>query len=95
MLSEVHRILKDTGVYICISREVEKKRKKHLKNVAKFNWKVQKTPIQKPIMGAQPARPMRVPDFDDKKNFLFIYTCQKQVDKVIDSDEEQAMGEGM
>ena len=43
MLSEVHRVLKDTGVYICISREVEKKRKKHLKNVAKFNWKVTKT----------------------------------------------------
>ena len=90
MLENVHRVLKETGQYICISREVEAKRKKHLKRVGKYNWKVEKKPILKPIAGALPARLPRVSGDDnvDKKNFLFVYMCKKQTEPVVDSDAE-------
>ena len=89
MLSEVHRVLNEEGTYFCITRNGDKKRKKHLKNIKKYNWKVHKTLVQQPAVGQANARPMRVPDFDDTKNFHFIYRCAKQVDKVVDTDEEQ------
>ena len=75
MLENVHRVLNETGKYICISREVEAKRKQHMKKVGKFNWKVQKCPIIKPIAGPLPARMPRATEIDDKKYFLFVYIC--------------------
>ena len=72
MLENVHRVLNETGKYICISREVEAKRKPHMKKVGKFNWKVQKCPIHKPIPGPLPARLPRATEIDDKKYFLFV-----------------------
>ena len=45
MLSEIHRVLTPTGVYICLSHGTEKQRKKYLKNVNKYNWNRVKHPI--------------------------------------------------
>ena len=89
MLSEIHRVLKKDGTYVCISREVGKMRKKYLKNTKKFNWKVKKTPLPKPIYGTQPTRAPKVPEKDDKKNWHFLYTCAKQATPVIDTDDEK------
>ena len=89
MLSECHRVLKPEGSYIMISREVEKKRKKYLKNTKKFNWTITKTPLPKPIYGTQPARLPKVTEKDDKKNFHFMYVCKKQLEPVVDSDLEK------
>jgi len=38
MLSEIHRVLSPTGVYICITHGTEDQRKKYIKNLKKYNW---------------------------------------------------------
>ncbi len=40
MLTEIYRVLGPTGVYICVSHGTARQRKKYLKNVKKYNWKV-------------------------------------------------------
>ena len=53
MLTEAHRVLKPNGVFFCLSRAVESKRKdKYLKKPEKFNWRVKMHMIQKPGIGA-------------------------------------------
>ena len=71
-----------------ISREGMKKRKKYIKDTEKFNWKITKTPIPKPIYGAQPTKPPRIPEKDDKEKWHFIYHCKKVLDPVMDTDLE-------
>lgn len=76
MLSEIHRVLSPTGVYICITHGEEKQRKKYLKNVKKYNWDRIKHMVQKPGIGNN-VKELKVPKEDDKKNFHFVYICRK------------------
>ena len=90
MLSEIHRVLTPTGTYICITHGQESQRKKFLKNVNKFNWKRIKHMIQKPQLG-QTFKELKIPKEDDKKNFHFMYICRKEINPIIDSDDEEAV----
>ena len=87
MLSEVHRVLRPTGVYFCFSRAVEAQRKKYLKNTKFYNWKITKFPIQKPGLGTT-MKNLGAPKKDDKKNYHFLYVCLKQKEPVEDSENE-------
>lgn len=90
MLSEIHRVLTPTGVYICVSHAPEAQRKKYVKNLKLYNWDRTKHMIQKPGIGGA-WKELRIPKEDDKKNFHFIYACRKQVTQLIDSSDEEAV----
>ena len=77
MLEEAHRVLKPQGVFFCLSRAVESKRKdKYMKKPEKFNWRVKTQMIQKPGIGAVMKAITQVKK-SDKKNFHFLYICKK------------------
>jgi len=40
MLTEIYRVLKPNGKYICISHGSMPQRKKYLKNLKQYNWKI-------------------------------------------------------
>lgn len=90
MLSEIHRVLTPTGVYICISHATEAQRKKYLKNLKLYNWERKKHLIQKPGIGPN-WKELKIPKEDDKKNFNFIFVCTKQEIAMIDSSDEEAV----
>ena len=77
MLTEIHRVLKPTGAYICISHGAEIHRKKFLKNVHKYNWKYKKHYIPKVNPKGPPKLPAKGPQGDDKKLYHFAYVCRK------------------
>ena len=89
MMEEIYRVLTPTGVYFCISHARGSQRRKYLKNNKKFNWKYHKTAIPKPGIGANP-KPYKVQNDDekDKKFVHFVYTLKKQIEPVIDSDND-------
>ena len=94
MLTEIYRVLRPNGVYVCISHGSMNQRKKHLKNLQKFNWKITQELVQKPGMGTGKtiAIPREDPDqIEAKKNFNFIYTCKKTRDELVDSSDEDAV----
>ena len=66
MLSEIHRVLSPTGVYICITHGMEAQRKKYIKNLKKYNWDRTKHMIQKPGIGPN-VKEIKIPKEDDKK----------------------------
>ena len=78
MLTQIHRVLTPTGTYFCISHGKQSKRKKYLKNVKKFQWKITKKLLSKPTIGANPKdhKPTGN-DNKDEKIFHFMYTCKK------------------
>lgn len=90
MLSEIHRVLNPTGVYICVSHGTEAQRKKYLKNLKKYNWIRTKSQIQKPGFGPN-QKELKVPKEDDKKNFNFVYVLKKQTNPIVDSSDEEAV----
>jgi hypothetical protein len=90
MLSDIHRVLNPTGVYISVSHGTEAQRKKYIKNLKKFNWDRTKHLIQKPGIGPN-VKELKIPKEDDKKNFNFIYACRKHSNVLIDSSDEEAV----
>ena len=90
MLKEIHRVLSPTGTYICISHGAEIQRKKYLKNVKLYNWNRVKFLIPKPVIGSN-IKDAKIPNFDDKKNFHFMYICRKQIQAIVDSDDPDAV----
>ena len=48
MMTEIYRVLKPNGVYICVSHGGITTRKKYLKNLKKFNWERTQELIPKP-----------------------------------------------
>lgn len=89
MLSEIHRVLKPTGAYICISHGQEIHRKKYLKNVQLYQWKYKKHYVPKVNPKGAPKLPSKPPTTDDKKLYHFIYVARKQTDEVFDSSDEE------
>lgn len=89
MLTEIHRVLKPTGAYICISHGAEIHRKKFLKDVHKYNWKYKKHYIPKVNPKGPPKLPAKGPQGDDKKLYIFAYVCRKQTEEVFDSSDEE------
>lgn len=77
MLMEIHRVLKPTGAYICISHGQEIHRKKFLKNVKLFQWKYKKHYVPKVNPKGPPKLPAKGPQGDDKKLYHFVYVCRK------------------
>ena len=90
MLSEIHRVLSPTGVYICITHGMEAQRKKYIKNLKKYNWDRTKHMIQKPGIGPN-VKEIKIPKEDDKKQFNFIFSCRKVVNPLVDSSDEEAV----
>ena len=76
MLKEIHRVLAPTGTYICVTHGKEDQRKKYLKNVKLYNWNRIKMQLPKPVIG-QNVKDVKAPNYDDKKNFHFMYICKK------------------
>ena len=42
LMDEMYRVLSDTGTYVCISHGKESQRKKYMKNLSRYNWKIVK-----------------------------------------------------
>lgn len=89
MLSEIHRVLRPTGAYICISHGEENIRKKYLKNVSLYQWKYKKHIVPKVNPKGPPKLPSKPPTIDDKKLYNFIYVARKQPEEVFDSSDEE------
>lgn len=77
MLTEIHRVLKPTGAYICISHGQESNRKKYLKNVKLYQWKYKKHIVPKVNPKGPPKLPAKPPVVDDSKTYNFIYVARK------------------
>ena len=90
MMKEIHRVLTPNGTYMSVSHAKEDQRKKFLKNVKLFNWNRVKFLIPKPVIGSV-VKDVKIPNWDDKKNFHFLYVMRKQIKPVIDSDDPDAV----
>lgn len=88
MLTEIHRVLKPLGAYICISHGIEANRKRYLKNVKLYQWKYKKFLLPK-VSTKGPPNLGRAPAVDDKKKYHFIYMARKQSEEVFDSSDEE------
>jgi ubiquinone/menaquinone biosynthesis C-methylase UbiE len=96
MLSEIYRVLSPNGIYICISHAIGSKRKKYLKPYdsnknLRYNWGIVKHLLPKPYIGNAPPKDydkVKKPDFDDKTNYHFMYICTKEIEPIVESDNE-------
>ncbi len=75
MLSEINRILKPNGVYICISYGSEDQRKEYLKNKNINFWDVKVEKVIKPSL----ALSGNINDEKDPKNCHYIYIMTKLI----------------
>ena len=78
MLSEISRVLKPGGTYICVSYGM-----KELRMLAfdkqQYNWTVTHTMVPKPTMGNISSEQQKELAKDDK-NFHQVYICKKNSD---------------
>ena len=75
MLSEIHRVLSPTGIYVCISYGVPEQRESHFRNQA-FDWNVFQHKIAKPTISTSQVVDTKN---EDAKNFHYIYVMRKSV----------------
>ena len=71
-LSEISRVLKPNGVFICVSYGTTDTRLPHIDKEDKYNWKVSVLTIPKPTITAT-----AVPAVDDVTGVHYIYICKK------------------
>lgn len=75
-LSEVHRVLTKTGVFLCVSYASPEYRMRHLE---KFDWQVTIHQVSKPLISATAVLTSEDPDFP---NVHFIYACKKTAESL-------------
>lgn len=73
MLIEINRVLKPTGVFICISYGDEEHRREYLKNKTINFWDIKVDKVAKPSV----ILSGNITDEKDPKNFHYIYTMTK------------------
>ena len=71
-LSEISRVLKPNGVFVCVSYGTTDTRMPHFDKEDKYGWKVKVLTIPKPTITAT-----SVPAVDDASGVHYIYICQK------------------
>ena len=74
MLSEVHKVLKPGGVYICISYGIPEDRESFFESKA-FNWKLTTTKVAKQT--SDKAKMIADGERDDPKHFHFVYIMKR------------------
>ena len=73
MLTEINRVLKPNGVYICISYGSEEQRKEYLKSKIINFWDIRVDKVAKPSVILSGS----ITDEKDPKNYHYIYTMNK------------------
>jgi SAM-dependent methyltransferase len=71
-LSEISRVLKPNGTFICVSYGTTESRLLHFDKEDKYSWKVKVLTIPKPTITAT-----NVPAVDDASGVHYIYICHK------------------
>jgi hypothetical protein len=74
-LSEIHRVLSSSGVYIAISYGAPAQRLRYLEKTD-FSWTVTEHQVAKPTIS---ATLMLATDDRDQPNVHYIYVCKKAV----------------
>jgi len=74
MLSEIHRVLSPTGVYICVSYGVKESRMSYLQK-KEYDWTVFHHMVAKPTISTSTVVSS---ESKDEKNFHWVYVMRKQ-----------------
>lgn len=74
MLSEIHKALTATGVYICVSYGVKESRMSYLQK-KEYDWTVFHAMVAKPTIST--SQVVNTENKDDK-NFHWVYVMRKQ-----------------